>query len=176
VAASALLLLSTLVAVTALLVGTVGALVAALVAAVVVSWAVARLGHDQLVGERLGHAEDRVTQARAFRSLYLERSAEHALFAAQMRDRLHTSERLGRELRTMVRLAEARADQAQGRVAELEAARDAALAAAAAAEAEELVDELAAWDVSPGGRSDRVVDLLAWEQRAQIPAPRRRHA
>ncbi len=142
-AAAALLLLSTLAAVTALLVGTAGALTVAVLAAVVLGWAVARLGHDELVDERRRHGEERVLQAEAYRSLYLERSAEHALFASRMRDRVLAAERLVDEQRGILRLAEARGDQAEGR-----ARREARRARAAEARVSELQAELA--DRRPG--------------------------
>src|SRR6476620_8141237 len=94
VAALALLSLSTCAAVVALVVGSVSALGVCVVAAVTLAWAAARLAHEQIVDERRHHAEERVVQARAFRSLYLERSAEHALFASRMRDRVLASDRL----------------------------------------------------------------------------------
>jgi hypothetical protein len=176
VAALALLSLSTAAAVVALLVGTVGALVAAVVAAVVLSWVAARLAHDQVVDERRRHAEDRVDQARAYRSLVLERKAEHTLFASRMRDRVLHAERLAAELRGILRLAEVRADEAEARarqaavrartaqvrVVELEAELEAELAD----RRPDLIDELAAWEVVPGLDQDTVVELLTWEERA----------
>ncbi len=151
VAAAALLLVSTVTAVVALLVGTLGVLTVGVVVALLASWCAARLGHDVLVDERHRHAEERVVQARAFRSLYLDRSSEHALFAGHMRDRLLRSERHVAELRGMLRLAE-------GRLAELETRL--------ARPHLELIDELAEWDAVPAVDSGTVVDLLAWEERA----------
>ena len=183
VAALALLSLSTAAVVVALLVGSAAALGVAAVAGVVLAWTAARLAHDQVVDERRHHAEERVTQARAFRSLYLERSAEHALFASRMRDRVLASDRLVAELRGILRLAEVRGDDAEdrarratvravsaeGRVAELEAELDGRRL--------EVIDELAAWEVVPGIDADTVVDLLSWEERttaAKVVEQRRR--
>lgn len=171
-AALGLLLVSTAVALTGLFVGTVGALTAAVVASVLLVWVAAHLGHEELVEERQHHAEERVAQARAFRSLYLERGAEHALFASRMRDRVLASDRLNDELRGILRLAEARGDEAEARVRNERRRASAAEARVAELEVElagthsELIDELAAWEVVPGVEGDTVVDLLSWEERA----------
>ena len=171
-AALGLLLLSTVAVLTGLFIGTVGALTAAALASVILVWVAAHLGHEELVDERQHHAEERVAQARAFRSLYLERTAEHALFASRMRDRVLASDRLVEELRGMLRLAEARGDEAEARVRSER--RRATRAEARVAELEiqlagihpDLIDELAAWEVVPGLDGDTVVDLLSWEERA----------
>jgi hypothetical protein len=172
VAALALLSLSTAAAVVALLIGTVGALVVAVVAAVVLSWVAARLAHDQVLDERRGHAEDRVDQARAYRSLVLERKAEHTLFASRMRDRVLHAERLAAELRGILRLAEVRADEAEARARQAAVRARTAQVRVVELEAEladrrpDLIDELAAWEVVPGLDQDTVVELLTWEERA----------
>ena len=155
-AALALLTVSTLAAGAALLVGTVTALSLSVVAVVVLGWAVARLGHDQIVEERRLHAAERVVQAQSHRALYLERSAEHALFASRMGDRLLASERRSAEVEE--RLAE-------------EQLRSARLEAELAAVRPELIDELAAWDAP-----DPVAELMDWERRALVPRARRRSA
>ena len=183
-AAVALLLLSTATVAVALLVGTTGALTVAAVGAVALAWVAARLAHDQVLDERRLHAEDRVEQARAYRSLLLDRSAEHTLFASRMRARVLHGDRLVEELRGLLRLAESRgaeaaararserrrATEAQARVVELETVLSERLP--------EVIDELAEWDVVPGAQTDTVVDLLTWEERATGPrvVEQRRHA
>ncbi len=181
-AALGLLLLSLAAVLVGLFAGTVGALSAAVIASVLLVCGAAHLGHEELVEERQHHAEERVAQARAFRSLYLERSAEHALFASRMRDRVLASDRLVDELRGILRLAEARGDEAEARVRGER--RRATAAEARVAELElrlaeaEVVDELAAWEVVPGVEADTVVDLLSWEERssAGTVAEQRKHA
>jgi hypothetical protein len=171
-AALGLLLVSTAGVLAGLFIGTVGALTAAALASVLAGWVAAHLGHEELVEERHHHAEERVAQARAFRSLYLERSAEHALFASRMRDRVLASDRLADELRGILRLAEARGDEAEARVrserrrASAAEARVAELEVQLAGTHSELIDELAAWEIVPGVDGDTVVDLLSWEERA----------
>jgi hypothetical protein len=171
--AIALLALGTLATVIALSLATVPALSISSGLSLVCGWAAARIMYTELVESRRGHARDRATQAKAFRTLFTERSAEHASFAAAMSDRLTAREREVRELESTLRLSECRAldaeervrrearraNQAQERVAELEVT----LAIRTAEEA----DELASW--VPGGYSDTdtVVDLLRWEDRSQ---------
>jgi hypothetical protein len=149
VAALALLSVSTLAAVVALLVGSEAALSLTVAGVVVLAWAAARLGHDQIVDERHQHADERVAQAQSYRALFLERSAEHALFASRMGDRLLATERRSD-------VAGRRADEAERRVAALRP---------------ELIDELAAWDAV-----DPVTELLDWERRTRVPQARRRTA
>jgi hypothetical protein len=172
VAAVALLALSTVAALAAAAVGTVAALVGSLVVVLPAAWATLALGHHELLDERRLHAEERVEQARAFRALFVARSAEQAVFASRLRDRLAASDRLAAELRGILRLAEARGDEAEDRARSLRARAVGAEARVAELEAElggrrpELIDELAAWEVVPGVDADTVVDLLAWEERA----------
>ena len=181
-AAAALLVVSTAAVVVALLVGTEQAVGTAAVSAVLLAWVVARLGHDELVDERHAHAEDRVAQASAFRSLFLERSAEHALFASRMRNQVLAADRLNDDLRGILRLAEGRADEAETR-ARFERSRALAaetrvdeLESELAGRRPELIDELAAWEVVPGLEADTVVDLLSWEERtgSKVVEQRRR--
>lgn len=183
--AVSLLLTASAAAVAGLAVGTGPALAAAATVAVVLAWTAAGLLHAQLLDERRHHTEERVDQARAFRALFVERSEDHALFATRMRDRLTAAERLGGELRGILRLAEARGDEAEDRARRESARARAAEGRVVELEAElagrrpELVDELAAWDVVPGLDGDTVVDLLAWEERTTAPKvveQRRRHA
>lgn len=182
-AALALLLTASAAAVLAVLAADAQALTAGLLVTLTLCWVAVGLCRDQLADERRRHAEDRADQARAFRLLYLERSAEHALFASRMRDRLLASDRLARELRGILRLAEARGDEAEHRARAARARavdaeeRVAELEARLAGRGAELIDELAAWDVVPGVDVDTVVDLLSWEEgvaRARVVEQRRR--
>jgi hypothetical protein len=170
--AAALLACATVLTVGAVAAGQVLALVVAATLATLCGWAAFRILHTELLEERRQHARDRAAQADAFRILFTHRSAEHAAFVAAMSERLTAATREVRELEGTLRLSECRAleaedrvrrearagDQARARVAELEAA----LAIRAAVEA----DELAGWSAA-GADLDTVVDLLAWEERAQ---------
>jgi Skp family chaperone for outer membrane proteins len=171
--AIALMALGTVAVVVALSIATVAALSVASVFSLLCGWAAARIVYSELVDSRRVHARDRAAQAQSFKTLFTERSEEHASFAAAMSDRLTAREREVRELEGTLRLSEGRAtnaeervrrearraNQAQERVAELEVA----LAIRTAEEA----DELASW--VPGGHDDMdtVVDLLRWEDRSQ---------
>ncbi len=163
--------------VVALAVATVPALSVSSVLALVCGWAAARIVWTELAQSRRLHARDRAAQARDFRALFVQRSAEHAAFASAMTDRLVARDREVRELEGTLRLSECRAaegedrvrregrraNEAQQRVADLETA----LAIRTAEEA----DELASWSAgSVAADMDTVVDLLAWEERAQAPA------
>lgn len=176
-AAGALLVLSLAAVLAALVDGTATGWAVAALVTLACSLGVAWLGHAVLVEERRAHAADRAAQARAFRSLLVERSAEQTLFAARQRDRLLAADRFAGELRTLLRLAETRADDAARRAEALERTlvrREAE--SAGPAEAREPA-ELSAWDTDGGAAEAEVVDLLAWEERT---APRmvrqRRHA
>ena len=184
VAAVVLLILSTVAVGSARLIGSAEALAAAGVASVVLAGVAARLGHDELVDERRTHAEERAVQAGAFRSLFLERSAEHALFASRMRNRLLAADRLVSDTRGLLRLAGARGDEAEARAraergrAVAAESRVAELEVELATSRAEVIDELAAWEVVPGLEVDTVVDLLSWEERASAPriVEQRKHA
>jgi hypothetical protein len=183
--AGALLAWATVLTVGAVVAGRVLALVIAATLATLCGWAAFRILHTELLEERRGHARERAAQADAFRALFTHRSAEHAAFVTAMGERLAAATREVRELEGTLRLSECRAleaedrvrrearagDQARARVAELEVA----LAIRSAEEA----DELASW--SAGADLDTVVDLLAWEERAQNQGDRtlgdlRKHA
>ena len=167
-----LLGLGTAAVVVALSLATVPALSVASILSLLCGWAAARIVYSELIESRRVHARDRAAQAQSFRTLFTERSEEHAAFAAAMSDRITAREREVRELEGTLRLSEGRAtnaeervrresrraNQAQERVAELEVA----LAIRTAEEA----DELASW--VPGGYDDMdtVVDLLRWEDRS----------
>lgn len=171
--AVAILSLGTVAVVVALSLASVAALSVSSVLSLVCGWAAARIIWAELVESRRVHARDRAEQAQSFKTLFTERSAEHAVFAAALGDRLTAREREVRELEGTLRLSErratvaeervrresSRANEAQERVSELEVA----LAIRTAEEA----DELASW--VPGGYDDldTVVDLLSWEDRGE---------
>lgn len=169
--AGGLLAWATVLAAGALAAAQVLALVVATTLSTVCGWAAFRILHTEVLEERRSHARQRAAQAAAFRALFADRSAEHAAFAAAMGERLAAATRQVRELEGTLRLSECRAleaedrvrreayagDRARTRVAELELALSIRTA--------EQADELATW--SAGAELDTVVDLLAWEERAQ---------
>src|SRR4051812_693934 len=172
--AVALLASGTLLTVGALAAGTVVALAVAATLATVCGWAAFRILHSELLEERHEHARARAAQADAFRALFTHRSHEHAAFVTAMGERLAAATREVRELEGTLWLSECRAleaedrvrrearagDQARARVAELEVAL--------AIRSAEAADELAGWSADSADL-DTVVDLLAWEERAQHP-------
>jgi hypothetical protein len=159
----------------ALLAGSTGWLTAALLLSLAAGWAAARILHTELVQTRRAHARERALQARAFRQLFTERSAEHAAFARAMTARLAARDRSLAELEATLRLSEVRAvaaedrvrrearrtADAQARVGELEVA----LAIRTAEEADELASWQAGGPLDAVAEADTVVDLLAWEGR-----------
>ncbi len=177
-----LLAMATATVVVALSLATVPALSVACVFTLVCGWAAARIVWTELVQSRRTHAVERATQARSFRALFTERSAEHASFASAMSDRITARDREIRELESTLRLSEhrataaedrvrresRRANEAQLRVSELEVA----LAIRTAEEA----DELATWDASAYTDMDTVVDLLSWEDRSRDEVPLKKRA
>lgn len=180
--AVALLLLSTLVVVGALLIGTLWATTTASVVALLASWASVRILVNEIAQTRREAARDRAEQAQAYRVLFCERVAEHAGFAASMTERILARESEIHELRGTIRLADAHAAQAQARV-RTESQRTVALQARLDELTRELeeeradADSLACWD---GTDASTVVDLLAWEERSSaLPesgAPARKQA
>ena len=171
--AVALLALGTLAVVVALSLATVPALSVASVTSLVCGWAAARIVYTELAQSRRTHARDRAAQARSFRELFTERSAEHATFAAAMSDRLAARDREVRELEATLRLSECRATDAEDRVrrearrAHEAQQRVAELEVSLAIRTAEEADELASWEPAGYGDVDTVVDLLRWEDRSQ---------
>jgi hypothetical protein len=169
--AVALLSVGTVAVLVALPLASVPALSIASVLSLLCGWAAARIIWTELVESRRVHARDRAEQAQSFRTLFTERSTEHAVFAAALGDRLTAREREVRELEGTLRLAERRATVAEDRVRrESRRANDAQeriseLEVALAIRTAEEADELASW--VPGGYDDldTVVDLLSWEDR-----------
>jgi hypothetical protein len=169
--AAALLASATVLTVGAVAAGRVLALVVASALATVCGWAAFRILHTELVEERRRHARGRAVQADAFRLLFAHRSAEHTAFVTAMGERLTAATREVRELEGTLRLSECRALEAEDRVrrearaGERARARVAELELALAIRSAEEADQLASW--SAGADLDTVVDLLAWEERAQ---------
>jgi hypothetical protein len=114
-----------------------GPLRVAVVAALLLVWAAARIGHQELVTTRQEHARDRARQARAYSALLEARVGEQAVLARRLAGR----ERDVRELEAVIRLVERRAVHAEQRLRR---------------------GELTAVDQA---NVDTVVDLLAWEDR-----------
>jgi hypothetical protein len=141
-----------------------------------------RIVYTELLQSRQEAARDRAGQAQAYKSMFTERAAEHAEFTSAMTDRLAARDKTVKELEGTIVLAEARAIEAETRV-KREARR--------ANEAQELVaklqeqleqleqleqrkaeeaDELATWEGWDSMEAETVVDLLAWEEKAQVGA------
>jgi Skp family chaperone for outer membrane proteins len=167
--------------VVALAVATVAALSVASVLSLLCGWAAARIIWTELAQSRRFHAQDRAAQARDFRELFVQRSAEHAAFASAVTDRLVARDRDVRELEGTLRLSERRATDAEDRVrrearrAHEAQQRVAELETALAIRTAEEADELASWSATGGmAEMDTVVDLLSWEDRGQPVAERKR--
>lgn len=141
------------------------------VLALLCGWAAARIIYTELVQSRRDNAADRAAQAQAYRTIFAERSFEHAEFTSSMvhrlgiRDREITeltshvvdTERRAAEAETRVQREARRANDADARVVELRH-RIEELEAHRAAEAERF-DQLASWE-----GFETVVDMMAWEQ------------
>jgi hypothetical protein len=142
--------------------------VVAAAAAVAGGIAAVRVMYAEIVHTRQAHAEERARQSRGFWRTIAAAQAEHAGFAASMQRRMSFKDRAIRELTGTVRLAEARADEAESRV-RLETRR----ANDAQARLAELLDEvltqqaaeLDAIDAAHDPDLPTIVDLLAWEDR-----------
>ena len=169
--AVALLVLGTVAVAVALAVASVPALSVASVLSLLCGWAAARIVWAELTESRRTHARDRAVQAQSFRSLFTERSAEHATFASAMADRLAARDREVRELEGTLRLSEGRANAAEERVRR--EARRTAQAQERVVELEVLLalrsedDGVTTLDSGSYADLDTVVDLLRWEDRSQ---------
>ena len=114
--------------------------------------------------------------------MFSERAAEHAEFTSAMTERLAASDKSIKELEGTIVLAEARAIEAETRVKrESRRANEAQELVAQLQEQLEIrkaeqADELASWE---GWDAETVVDLLAWEEKAEAAAGKgdeRKHA
>jgi hypothetical protein len=133
-----------------------------------------RIIYSELLQSRKEAATDRAAQAQAYKAMFVERAAEHAEFTSAMTDRLVRRDRSIHELEGTIVLAEARAIEAETRVKrearranealELVAELQEKLQIRAAEEAEEATT----WEGWDGVMdAETVVDLLAWEEKAQ---------
>jgi len=144
----------------------------AAVASVVLGAAATRITYSELLQTRRDAARDRADQARDYRALTEQRTAEHAEFSARMTARVERQEHALSELETALSAAQKRAAEAtlkfnaEARRAELaeqegrattarldEAEERAAEAVLRVAELEQEVDvlraEIAAWQAQP---------------------------
>jgi hypothetical protein len=164
--AVALVLLGTALVITSAIAGRAEVLAA--MAAAVGGLAAVRLMYLEVAETRLAHAEERARQSRAFGRTIAAAHAEHSIFVASMERRMGFKDRALSELSGTLRLAEARADEAETR-----ARRETRRANEAQARLADLLDEvlteqtheLAAIDDAHDPDLPTIVDLLAWEER-----------
>ena len=144
-----------------------GAELAAIAAAVCALGAV-RVMYLEVAETRLSHARERARQSRDFQRTLASNRAEQAIFVASMERRMGFKDRAIGELSGTLRLAEARADEAETR-----ARRETRRANEAQSRLADLLDEvlaqqtteLAAIDDAHDPDLPTIVDLLAWEER-----------
>ena len=145
------------------------ALTVAAVAAVVLGAVATRITHAELVLSRRDAARDRAAQARAYRTIFAERSLEHAEFASAMVGRVTARDQAIAELTVAVADAARRVTEAESRVQrECRRADDADASVAELLGRIELVearkaeqfDQLAGWE-----GFETVVDMMAWEHK-----------
>jgi len=167
--AVALMGLATLVVLVAVIASSSAWLTPASLLAVAAGWAAARIIHTELVQSRRDNATDRAAQARAYRSIFAERSLEHAEFASAMVGRVTARDRAIAELTVAVADAARRVTEAESRVQrECRRADDADASVAELLGRIELVearkaehfDQLAGWE-----GFETVVDMMAWEHK-----------
>jgi hypothetical protein len=111
-----LLSLATAVVLLAVSLADVLVLSAAALLALACGWASLRIVWTEVRQSRRFHAADRAAQARAFRELVTEKSAEHAVFAAAMTDRLVARNREVEKLSDALQRYAERAAEAEERV------------------------------------------------------------
>jgi len=166
--AVALMGLATLVVLVAVIASSSAWLTPASLLAVAAGWAAARIIHTELVQSRRDNATDRAAQARAYRSIFAERSLEHAEFASAMVGRVTARDRAIAELAVAVADAARRVTEAESRVQrECRRADDADASVAVLGRIElvearkaEQFDQLAGWE-----GFETVVDMMAWEHK-----------
>jgi hypothetical protein len=154
-----------LVVVGSLAAGSFAAVSAAAVLALLAGCAATRIVGNELAQSRREAARDRAALAQDYARLSAARVTEQAGFARVMSERiLERDHEIGR-LHGTIRLADARADEAQA-LLRVEEKRSAGLRKQVDQLERELEEErddsLAFWD---GGQASTVVDLLAWEER-----------
>jgi hypothetical protein len=144
-----------------------GAVLAAIAAAACALGAV-RVMYLEIAETRLAHGRERARQSRDFQRTLASSQAEHAIFVSSMERRMGFKDRAIGELSGTLRLAEARADEAETR-----ARRETRRANEAQARLADLLDEvltqqtneLSAMDDAHDPDLPTIVDLLAWEER-----------
>jgi hypothetical protein len=144
-----------------------GAVLAAIAAAVCALGAV-RVMYLEVAETRLAHARERARQSRDFQRTLASSQAEQAIFVASMERRMGFKDRAIGELSGTLRLAEARADEAETR-----ARRETRRANEVQVRLADLLDEvltqqtneLSAIDDAHDPDLPTIVDLLAWEER-----------
>lgn len=87
------------------------------VVALVLGWAAARMMWTEVLQSRREQAADRAAAASAYKSLFAERSAEHAEFTSAMTERLAEAHLQRRELEGAMLATERRAMEAETRLA-----------------------------------------------------------
>lgn len=165
--------------------------------AAVVAWAAGaaatRILHNELRQSRRQHAHDRAEQAKAYATLASRRATENATFASAMRQKVADHAANLERLKAALRLAEKRAA-----LAEQTAGRNKVGLAKAQREVADLKSRIAELDAQVGEQTARiagqtariaelesiaadddmpaVVELMAWEQRAEVEQDQRRRA
>lgn len=143
------------------------------VVALVLGWAAARMMWTEVLQSRREQAADRAAAASAYKSLFAERSAEHAEFTAAMTERLAEAHLQRRELEGTVLATERRAMEAETRLARdsrrLVETQDRVheLEQQLAVRQAEEADALACWE---GEGGETVTGLVDWDARAAVLA------
>jgi hypothetical protein len=139
------------------------------VVALVLGWAAARMMWTEVLQSRREQAADRAAAASAYKSLFAERSAEHAEFTSAMTERLAEAHLERRELEGAMLATERRAMEAETRLArdsrrlvETQERIHELEQQLAVRQAEE-ADALACWE---GEGGETVAGLVDWDARA----------
>ena len=132
------------------------------ITAIVLSWAALRIMWTEVLQSRRETSADRAAAANAYRELFSVRAAEHAEFTEAMTERLAEAHLAQRELAGLVVHQEGRA-----RRAEMKLVTESKAFVEARDRAKALEESLA---VLQAGRSDAVVDLVAWEEQTEQKA------
>ena len=150
-------------------------------AAALIGIVATRMMYTEIIQTRREHALDRAAQSKSFAEALAFKQSEHTAYVIGMSSRLTERDLTISQLHGTIRLAEARADDAEDRVrresrraneaqTRLSALLDEVLAAQAAEVAPDAVDDIMTIDDLP-----TIVDLLAWEERQGQPADQPQH-
>ena len=175
--AVALIVLSAVVVIGAVLSGSWLLVTLAALLSVALGGAATRITHSELLATRREAARDRAVQAQAYRDLTVTRTAEHAEFTSGMESRIAAHADTIAELELALGTAERRAAEATRKM-NTEARR----ADVAEAEGRELTahldesQELAAEAIVRVAELEAELDILRAELAAWQAAPARRHA